>query len=88
MRKPFLIELAKELKAVEPENIDIKEIFSLIKDILQFFKNNEIDEYEINQEMLEMNKLFRGYIVKIWTGTNFGSNKYRMLNVIVVRLYV
>ena len=36
IRKPFVIELAKELKAVKPENVKIEEIFLLIEDICDF----------------------------------------------------
>ena len=32
-----------------------------------------------------MNELFRGYVVVVWEGTNITSNKYRVLNAIVVR---
>jgi len=34
MRKPFMQELLKELKGAKPNNIDTKEILSLIEDIL------------------------------------------------------
>jgi len=48
MRKLFVIGSAKELKAVKPENLNIKEIFLLIEDILWFFEDDETDEYKTN----------------------------------------
>jgi len=38
--------------------------------------------------MIEIDKLFYSYIVKVWTGISFGSNKYRVVNVIAVWLCV
>ena len=48
MRKLFVIGSAKELKAVNPKNINIEEILLLIEDILWFFEDDETDEYKTN----------------------------------------
>ena len=38
--------------------------------------------------IIQMKELFQGYIVKVWKGMNFGSEKYKIVNKEVVRHYI
>ena len=80
--------MLKELCDNWPENIDEEEILLFIEDILRYLEDDSDDEYKTNQEILGMKNIFRGYVVKVWKGTNFAQNKYRKLNRIVVRLSI
>ena len=66
-------------------NIQVKEIFSLIEDILRYFENEESEDYKTNQAIIRMKDLFRGYVVKVQKGINFSSKKYTKLNKIVIK---
>ena len=52
MRKLSVQELLAELKALKSSNIVREEILSLIDNISQFFKNENIEDYKTNQSML------------------------------------
>ena len=80
--------MLKELCNNQPENIDEEEILSFVEDILRYLEDDCDNEYETNQGMLGMKNIFRGYVIKVWKGTNFEQKKYRKLNRIVVRLSV
>ena len=41
------------------------------------------EEYEINQHLVGMKELFRGYIIVVWEVTNLGGKKYSVLNKII-----
>ena len=43
MRKPFVINLLKELKNVKIDEVNFNKILSLIKDILSFFEDDNSD---------------------------------------------
>ena len=43
----------------------------MIEDILKYLKNEEEEEFETNQRLVGMQQLFRGYVVKVWKGSNF-----------------
>ena len=88
MRKLFMQELLKELKESKFNNKDTKKILLLIEDILQFFEKENIEDYEMNQEIIGMQEIFHGYVVRVQIETNFGTNKYRKLNKIITRKYV
>ena len=60
-------------------------IILFIRDILRYIENEEDKEYETNQNLIGMNELFHRYIVVVQEGMNINSNKYRVLNAIVVR---
>jgi len=68
--------------------VDINEIFEMIKDILRYLENKEDEEYETNQALMEMQHLFRGYAIKVWKGSNFNQIKYHSLNKILVKYCV
>ena len=64
--------------------MNIDKITTFIKDILWYFEGEEEEEYEMNQPLIGMKDLFRGYIIKVWKGANFRSNLYADLNKTVI----
>ena len=69
-------------------NINVKDILSIIEDILQYLYDDESDEYETNQGFLEIQHLFLGFAVKIWKGGDFSDDKYYVMNKILIKHYV
>ena len=63
--------------------IEIKEINEMTHDMQMFLVNRE-DELTTNQTHARFRNLFRGYIAKMWKGTNFGDSKYTEHNKIIV----
>ena len=47
-RKEYVKELMKKMIKEEPKNINVKEIFEMIEDILRYLENNESNNYETN----------------------------------------
>ena len=88
MRREFIRQLVVELVKAKPRDISEDLIKSFVEDILRYLENKEDEEYEMNQHLIRMKELFRGYLVVVWQGTNINSDKYRELNKIVVRKYV
>ena len=76
LRREFVKKMLKELYNNQLQNIDEEEILSFVEDILRYLEDDSDDEYEINQGILGMKNIFRGYIVKVWKGANFAQNKY------------
>ena len=58
---------------------------SFAEDILRYLENEEDKEYEMNQQYVGMQELFRGYVVIDWEGTNLKNEKYKKLNRISVK---
>ena len=83
-----MIEFTIELNKVKPSKIEIDEILDLIEVILRYFENEDEEEYKTNKAMIGIAELFKGYIVKVWKGINFGLDKYKILNQVVVKMYV
>ena len=54
---------------VKPDTIDPQTIKDMIADIREYLRYSE--EYHTNQIGIGMKQLFRGYVIKVWTGTNF-----------------
>ena len=88
LRVQYVKELTTEILKEKLPNIEEEEIFSLVEDMLRYFKNNKSKDYEINQVIIGMNDLFRGYVVKIQMGINFNSKKYTKLNKIAMKYYI
>ena len=65
LRKEFIQELLNELAKENCDNILINTIIAFEEDILRYLKYNETKEYKINQCILGMKELFRGYISKV-----------------------
>ena len=63
--------------------VDSEEILSFAEDILRYLENEENEEYETNQYLIGMKKLFRGHAVKSWKGVDFSTIKYKEANKIV-----
>ena len=40
-------------------------IMSFVEDILRYIENEEDKEYEMNQNLIEMKELFRGYALVV-----------------------
>ena len=70
------------------ENVELDAVYLLTEDILQYFDNEEDEDYEMNQAIIGIKDLFREYIIKAWKGIDFSNNDYDILNKIVVRIYV
>jgi len=84
MRKEFIKELLVALVKAKPEDISVDLIMSFLEDILRYLDNEEDKDYKMNQQFVGMKELFRGYVVIMWEGTNENSDKYRVMNKIVV----
>ena len=56
----------------------------MLEDIMVYLENGDPEEYKTTQYFVEMNAIFRGFIVKNWKGANFQCEKYRTVNKIVV----
>jgi len=84
----FIKELALELFKNKLNNINVDIIMYFIENISQYINDDKEDEYEINWYFVGMSNLFRQFIVKMWKGINFSSNKYKVLNKIVVRKHI
>ena len=85
MRVKFILEVYKELKSIQTKEISNNELRAMIKDIRQFMKNEEEEDFETNQSFIGMKQLFRGIIIRAWFGTNFEMNKYVEYNKIIVQ---
>ena len=88
LRKTFIKDLLKEMIKNKPSYIKVDEIFSIIEDILRYIKQDEEDEYEINQGIIGIQELLRRHIMKVWKGVDFSKDNYRSLNKILVKHYV
>ena len=75
-----MIELARN----KPKEVHIEEIMSFVEDILRYLENEEDEEYEMNQQYVGMQELFRGYVVIDWEGTNLKNERCKKLNRIIV----
>ena len=85
LRRTFIRNLVVELARNKSDQIHVEEIMSFVEDILRYLENEQEEEYEMNQQYVGMQELFRGYIVIDWEGTNFGNKKYKKLNKIIVK---
>ena len=74
----------KLLKCKE-QDVMVNDIFDMIEDILRFLEKEEVEEYDTNQIMVGMRSLFRGYVVKVWKGSDFSIRKYHHLNKILAK---
>ena len=83
LRKEFIEKLLVELIKQKMDNVDMNMIIVFYEDILRYLEEEE-EEYETNQQYIEISKIFRGFIVKDWKGADFNCNKYRALNKILI----
>ena len=76
------------MKKIQLEEVLNKELRAMINDIRRFLKQEE-KEMEINQMVIGMKYLFRGFVIKKWSGTDFSfSMKYIELNKVVIVHYM
>jgi len=52
---------------------------------MQKFLRNQGEDIETNQDSIGMKYIFRGILIKAWTGENFAMIKYTMLNRIIAK---
>ena len=57
------------------EKADAKDMISFVEDMIRYLENKEIEECKTNQNLIGMQELFRGCIVKAWKGVNFSTLK-------------
>ena len=65
LRRKFIIQLLKELNDKHPDSVEQEEILLFVEDILQYLEDDKNKEYEINQGMISVRNLFRGYAAKV-----------------------
>ena len=58
---------------------------AFVEDMLKHIENDEEEDYETNQQHVGMQKLFCGYVVIDWEGTNLNITKHKKLNKTIVR---
>ena len=85
LRKEFIQKLVVELVEGKPSNVSIELIMSFVEDILRYIEDENEEDYETNQYLVGMMELFRGYVVVDWEGANVNDDKFRVLNIIVVK---
>ena len=84
-RIEFIVKMNKKLKKVQLEEISNVELKSIANNIWWFLRNEE-EEMETNQVGISIKHLFRGVIIKNWTGTNFGTLlKHVEMNRIIIK---
>ena len=88
VRKKFVKELLLELQKAKPDNVDGEETLSFVEDILRCLDDDDSEECETNQGIIGIRDLFRGHVVKVWSGTHFSDRKHHKLNKISLRLCV
>ena len=57
--------LKREIIQVNQNNVPPDEIFIIIEDISILLEGSNMREYEINQYMVGIINLFRGYMIKV-----------------------
>ena len=55
---------------------------------MKYFEGNDSKDYKTNQSLIGIKDLFWSYIAKVWKGANFRSDKYYIINKVVIRLYI
>ena len=70
---------------VKPNIISNQVIRDMIVDIREYLYNR--DEFRMNQGHYGIKDLFRGFVISVWEGANFGSNKYRKCNEVLIKEY-
>ena len=80
----FVIELYKDLKKEQTEEIENQDLRVIINDIQIFMRNERDPEYETNQGDFGVKWAFCGIIVRVWFETNFGVIKYGSYNRIII----
>ena len=85
-RVEFIYNLEQKLLRVESNNISLQKIVLIINDIRTYLVCRD-RELQINQIFIKIKYLFHEYAIKVWTGTNFSTERLRYYNKKLVRLY-
>ena len=75
--------LRRKLEKADDENEDSIKTNKTSSDMRKFL-NNETS-FETNQETLNTRIVFRGIVIKSWTGNDFDTSKDRKRNKIIVK---
>ena len=78
-----LRKLRSKLEKSDDANEYSIKINKIVIDTSKFLNNDT--SFEINQEILGIRNVFRGTLIKIWTGNNFGTSDDRKHNKIIVK---
>ena len=73
----------KEIRKKDDANEDSINTNKIVSDTINFLNNQKI--FETSQETLEIRNMFRGIMIKSWTGNNFDANEDRKHNKIIVK---
>ena len=82
-RNAYLIKLRRTLEKADDANEDAIKINKIVGDIRKFL-NNETS-FETNQETLSMRNVFRGIVIKSWTGNYFDACEGRKYNNVIAK---
>ena len=74
MRAQFVLELHEDLKKVQLVGVSNEELRSFIEDIRKYLRE-DIEDLEKKQKAIGMKCLFRGFLIKAWSRTDFSDNK-------------
>ena len=69
MRAEFMLKLYEDLKKVQGLGLTDDDLRKLIEDIRKFMRQ-DLEDSEINQQVIGMKHLFRGFSIKTQKGTN------------------
>ena len=73
----------RKLEKKDDANEDSINTNKIVSDTINFLNNQKI--FETSQETLEIRNMFRGIMIKSWTGNNFDANEDRKHNKIIVK---
>ena len=71
----FILQLHEDIKKVQVPEVTEEELRALIEEIRNFIRE-DLEYFETNQQVIGMKYLIRGFSIKAWKGTEFGSNKH------------
>ena len=63
------------------------EVRQMIEDIQKFLQNRD-EEYETNKFRVGMKYLFRDFMIRVWTSTNFNIKHYMEYNRVLIKQYI
>ena len=69
MRTEFIVKIYEESKRVQPNEVSNEELRKIVNDIRKFLNRNE-EEHKTNRSAIGFKHLFRGFIIKEWSGFN------------------
>ena len=79
----FILKIQDEFDKIKQKTVKEEEIEQMLYNIRMFLVNCK-EEFMTNQSYISFQNIFRGFIIKVWSGTNFGSKKYVKYNKVSV----